>query len=110
MQIVQLGNGKTALLRDASQISERQRRPITESITPGQDPTMAEMNKLLDKLIVAFVESWDLEVPFSEDALLDLNTGQYDALRKAVMPHMDAIMPDFGVTRDMETPTVPSSV
>lgn len=110
MNIVQLGDGKTALLRDVEQISERQRRPITEAITPGEDPSMKEMNILLDKMIMAFVASWDRDEPLSEDALLDLPIGPYDKLRQAVMPFMDAILPDFGPTPDPETPTVPSAV
>lgn len=108
MQIIQLGNDKTALLRDASQLSERQRRPIVESITPGENPTMAEMNVLLDAMILAFVESWTLDAPLTQDGLIDLPIKQYDELRKAVMPFMGDVMPDFGPTPDPATPTVPS--
>ena len=108
MQIIQLGDDKTALFRDPTQLSERQRRPILESITPGDEPSMAEMNVLVDHLILALTESWTLDAPLTLDGLLDLPAGQYDKLRAAALPAMEKVVPDFGPTPDPATPTVPS--
>lgn len=108
--------GLHALFRESNQVSERLRRPILEQVDPNdvddegnqRPPAMSTMNRMFDHLIVALVAEWNLPVPFSMDALLDLPAAQYDALRNAAMPHMNELVPDFGVSPAADSPTEPS--
>lgn len=97
--------GLHALLRDVKDVSERQRRPIVEMLKPDQEPDLATMNRVFDALIMALVVSWNRPETFNADALLDLPGSQYDALRNAVLPKLQDITPNFGVSPDENSPT-----
>jgi hypothetical protein len=118
-------------LRPPSLVPERLRRPVVAKmmdvarsvLTPdGREPSeeeaaalamsmtaedLARADDLNDLLALALLTSWSVEAAISLDALLDLPMGDYDAVRAAVAPQVTAMMPDFSVTPEPDTPTSP---
>lgn len=138
MEPITLPSGKTAVLRDPQQVSERARRPVTrlqariaagpvgellrrkDTLTDAEfeaeamslmgSEDFALLDEVNDLLIVALVASWSYDAPVTLDSVLDLPQQDYEALKRAVAPHVTALMPDFSTSPDPDSPTVPSDV
>lgn len=121
-----------ATLRRPEEVPERLRRPIgaitgralnapglTAAVQAKDEAGAATalgavgiqlMYDLNDALIVALVKDWSYETPVSVETLGDLPGEVYDALQDATAPFLDRLLPNFGVSPDPASPTVPSSV
>jgi hypothetical protein len=66
------------------------------------------MSDLNDRVVLAMVKAWSLNVPIEVEPLLDLPGNVYDSLREQCAPFLNDLMPDFGPSEDPESPTDPS--
>lgn len=72
------------------------------------DDSLALMNDVNDKLILARVVTWTYDFEVSADALLDLPGGDYDQLKELCAEgSLDST--DFGPSTDEDSPTAPST-
>lgn len=125
MSRVDLPDGQWAELFDPKKLSERRRRPYLSAMTaytsslytlplndegkpdsraygPAQDDLL---NGAVDLLVVGLVKAWSFEFPIETDALLDLPTDTFDALRVACLALRDDLMPDYSTSPDPKAPT-----
>jgi hypothetical protein len=128
-------SGMTFTTIEPTQVSERKRRPVArkllqlaeafEPVSDGTSPQvgaedaeperdvdlsvddLALADDLNDLLAVALISEWSLPVPVSVDALLDLPTADYQAVRRVVAPHVTAMLPDFAPSPDPASPSEP---
>lgn len=120
MTRVSLPDDQWAELADPKKVSERKRRPYVQAMVAftqatallprneeGEHPPgsfgpehSALFNVTLDLLIVALVKAWSFDLPIEQDALQDLPSDCFDALRKAANEKGPALMPDLSVSTD----------
>src|SRR5581483_6231716 len=124
-------SGFTFVLRPVSKIPERLRRPaaaklfaFVEGISAQNIPLndekaleqafaasagtqMAHLDELNDLAALALLVSWSAPEPITLDSLLDLPSEDYNAIRTAVAPLANDLLPDFGPTPEAGTPTTP---
>jgi hypothetical protein len=134
-QHITLPSGATADLRPAADITERHRRPLKrlqtqllrfrefgeaiekaqgnkkltkadqDAIAAGMGDAFEPLEELNDRLVIAAVRGWSYDFPVDFENILDLPGRDLDALREAVAPYMAELMPDFGPSKDRNTPT-----
>lgn len=135
MSRLELPSGGHAELRDPKLVPERLRRPvmrtyvtflalfvdevdgdgrpITDKLgrpvkSPPTTPEALDVaSELNDVLALALIGSWSFDTPPSLEALQDLPGADYDAVRAAVSPLLQAVLPDFGPSGDQDSPTSP---
>jgi hypothetical protein len=88
MKSVDLGNGKTAVVREYHELKrgdvKRLYRTFDETgIKPGVDAGYEGGSGMVDAAVLMLIDSWDLDVPVSMDALLDLDLVAYGAIDDA---------------------------
>lgn len=126
--------GGQATLRDAKEVKQRDRRRL-EAAAVAAAPALAKFPKdrdprnlnitdlgltpdefgalydLQDATILAYLKDWTLPLPLPQDAdaLGDLESDVYDALRSATAPAgAEAVVTDFSPSPDPTAPTVGS--
>ena len=115
MDKVSLPGDAWAQLRDPDTVTERQRKPFVTAIgrvakADGMDDGgMGALFDVQDCLVLAMVQEWSFEFPVTADGLLDLPHKAISALRVECAKFQDELMPDFGPTKDPDTPTAPSN-
>lgn len=99
----------------AEAVSEAQRsggRDLTQDaqlrIAAGMGDAFDQLEELNDRLIVAFVRGWSYGFDVNVDNVQDIPSRDLDALREAVSPLMQKLMPDFEPTPEADSPTGPS--
>ena len=127
-QKIELSNGGWAILCDPAAVSVKKRRPIEKSLmiigkgqaksALNQDPAtigseldleiVDQFYELNDLLIVARVESWSFELPITIDSLGDLTQDDYQLLQKIAAENVTSMVPNFGLSNDPSSPTLPS--
>jgi hypothetical protein len=127
-QKVELSNGGWAILRDPAAVSVKNRRPVEKVLMAigrgqakaalNQDPATAgseldpaivdQFYELNDLLIVARLESWSFDLPISVDSLGDLVQDDYVLLQKIAAENVTSMVPNFGLSNDPSSPTLPS--
>lgn len=68
---------------------------------------LARADELNDLMALALIIKWSHPAPVSMEALLDLPSQDYNAIRTAVAPHVTGMFPDFSPTPEPGTPTTP---
>ena len=120
-----------AMVRDASEVTVRLRRPVeaemfsvgkkylptlengkerdASQVAPELDAqALADFDELNDLLIVARVASWSFDTPVSKDALLDLTDADYKILQEVSADGITDFMPNFAPSNEKDSPTNPS--
>ena len=133
---ISLPSGGWAVLRAASAVPVKLRRPVEKAILAlGQSQAKSalvsapdlsdsekvaevaasikpeildQFNELNDLLIVAIVESWSFEAPISVESLGDFPQADYEALQEIAAKDVTSMMPRFGASNDPNSPTKPS--
>ena len=133
---ISLPSGGWAVLREASAVPVKLRRPVEKAILAlGQSQAknalvsapdlsdsekvaevaasikpeiLDQFNDLNDLLIVAVVESWSFEAPISVESLGDFSQADYEALQTIAAKDVTSMMPRFGASNDPDSPTKPS--
>ncbi|MFC1410511.1 hypothetical protein ACEZCY_14730 [Streptacidiphilus sp. N1-12] len=75
---------------------------LAQEMTPE---AMALLDDLNDRLIVSRVAGWSFEAEVSMDALLDLASGTYEALKELCAKGALSGSPDLSPSTDEESPT-----
>lgn len=124
--------GGTAVLRDADEMSERQRRVVRSALfaaaadalgdelstAPGQPPTSVHLSAATgdlmaatkDAAIVASLVSWTLDGPLpTMDSVVDLPGALYDALAVETANLISGLTLDTTPSPDPQSPTPASS-
>ena len=79
------------------------------AVAANMDSTVIDQfYELNDLLIVARVESWSLELPISVDSLGDLTQEDYELLQKVAAQNVTTMVPNFGLSNNPDSPTLPS--
>ena len=79
------------------------------TVAANMDPTVIDQfYELNDLLIVARVESWSLDLPISVDSLGDLTQEDYELLQKVAAQNVTTMVPNFGLSKNPDSPTPPS--
>lgn len=78
-------------------------------IAAGMGDAFDLLEDLNDALVAAAVAGWSYVFPVSADSAQDLPAHDLDALRTAVSPYVQTLMPDFEPNPSQESPTPPSA-
>lgn len=80
---------------------------VKEALPDDLAEVFHNTDELNDLLALALLVSWSVETPITLDALLDLPSGDYKAISQKVAPMMTALMPDFSVSPEKDSPSTP---
>lgn len=118
---VTLPSGGWVDLRPPETITERGRRPLLRLLngvdfarmqnateTDFTDEEFDRFMMLNDQLAVAFVAAWSYEAPVTLEAVQDLPTMDYDALRDIVAPKIGELFPNFTPDEGPPDPLAPA--
>lgn len=86
MKTVDLGDGKTAVVREYHELTRGDVRKIFKAVDAAdiKAGTHEGGAALIDAAMMVMVDSWDLDVPVSFDTVTNLPLTTYDALDDAV--------------------------
>lgn len=115
---VTLPSGEWVDLRPPAAVPEKLRRPVKRiAVKAAQEhPDLVTGNpevsvdvidiwdEFTDLAIVAMVGAWSFDQPITVDAVQSLGGKDYEALAKAVEPHVKDLLPNFGMPEPSDDP------
>jgi hypothetical protein len=111
LMVVGRGQAKAALEAKQEAIANAKTGDTIDASTIAASMDLSVIDQfyeLNDLLIVARVESWSFDLPISVASLGDLTQEDYELLQKLAADNVTSMVPNFGLSNNPDSPTLPS--